>query len=120
MLAIGCAFGGLLALFGLNMAFQLIGAGIVGLMAPLLLKKSRFNPRHQYDPQHDPNVNLDIGKTLTVSEWHSVAGGPNQARVSYRGSMWDVELGSGGQAKSGIFVIQEVRSNRLIVNNVSE
>ncbi len=120
ILATACAFGGLAAISGLNVAFQLIVAGVMGFVATFLLKKSRFNPQRKLAPEYDPNVNLDIGKTLTVNEWQLVEGGANKARVSYRGTMWDVELGHGGQAKSGLFVIQEIRFNRLIVNNVSE
>ncbi len=120
MLAVGCAVGGVCALLGLTIPFQLILASIVGFLATLLLKKTRFNPQNKYAPEHDPNINLDIGKTLTVNEWKSVPNGPNQARVSYRGTMWDVELGNGEQPQSGLFVIREIRSNRLIVGNITE
>ncbi|MDL2285043.1 NfeD family protein [Oxalobacter sp. OttesenSCG-928-P03] len=120
MLALGFAAGGVVALAGPGIAFQLIAGGIVGAVATVLLKKSRYGPKNRRSPAHDPNVNLDIGKTLTVSEWQSAPGAPSQARVSYRGTMWDVELGSGGQPRSGVFVIREVRANRLIVENASE
>lgn len=120
MLALGLAAGGLVALTGLGMAFQFIVAGIIGAIATLLMNKSRFGAKNRRHPAHDPNVNLDIGKTLAVNEWQSVPGGPTQARVSYRGAMWDVELGSGAQARAGMFVIREVRANRLIVENVAD
>lgn len=120
MLALGLAAGGLVALTELSIAFQFIAGGIVGAIATLLLNKSRFGARNKHHPAHDPNVNLDIGKTLTINEWQSVPDAPSQARVSYRGAMWDVELGSGGQARSGTFVIREIRANRLIVENVAQ
>ncbi|WAW10521.1 NfeD family protein [Oxalobacter vibrioformis] len=120
MLALGFAAGGLIALTGLGLAFQLIAGGIVGACATLLLNKSRFGAKNRHHPAHDSNVNLDIGKTLTVNEWQSVPGAPDQARVSYRGAMWDVELKTGEQAKAGTFVIREIRANRLIVENAAE
>lgn len=120
MLALGMGAGGLVALAGPGVAFQFIAAGIVGASATLLLNKSRFGAKNRRHPSLDPNVNLDIGKTLTVTEWQSVTDAPSQARVSYRGAMWDVELGSGGQPKAGRFVIREVRANRLIVENAAD
>ena len=120
MLALGFAAGGVVALAGLGIAFQLVAGGVVGAISTLLLKKSRFGSKKRHSPAHDPNVNLDIGKTVMVHEWQSLPGAPSQARVSYRGAMWDVELGRDGQPTPGIFVIREVRANRLIVENVSE
>lgn len=120
MLALGCVTGCIVALAGPGIPFQFVAAGIVGFIATLLLKRSRFTSKNRHNPAHDPNVNLDIGKTLTVDEWQSVLGAPSWARVSYRGTMWDVELGRGAEPRSGTFVIREVRANRLIVENASE
>jgi membrane protein implicated in regulation of membrane protease activity len=49
-----------------------------------------------------------------VAQWQA-----GVARVSYRGALWDVELLSGADARPGLFVIREVRGNRLIVSNSS-
>lgn len=120
MLALGLVAGGMVALAGLGTASQFIAASAVGSLATLLLRKSRFGAKNRRNPAHDPNVNLDIGKTLVVDAWQPVPGGVNRSRVSYRGAMWDVELENGEEAKPGLFVIQEIRGNRLIVRNVSE
>lgn len=120
MFSLGLAAGGIAALAGMETSFQFFAAGIVGAIGIVILKKSRFGAKNRVNAAHDPNVNLDIGRTLTVKEWTSVPGGPNQARVSYRGSMWDVELASHEEAKSGLFVIREIRANRLIVEHASD
>ncbi len=120
MLSLGIAAGGIVALTGFGTPFQFIAAGIIGTIAILLLKKSRFGLKNRTDAAQDPNVNLDIGKTLTVNEWQSQPGGPSRARVSYRGAMWDVELESGEKGGAGVFVIREIRANRLIVENVAQ
>jgi len=120
MLAFGMVAGGIVALTGLGVAFQFAVAGIIGAAVTLLLNKSRFGARNRRPHTHDPNVNMDIGKTLAVGEWHAVSGGSSQSRVSYRGTMWDVELEKGSNASPGMFVIREVRANRLIVENVAE
>ena len=120
MLALGLVAGGIVALTGLGIVFQFAAAGIIGAVVTLLLNRSRFGARNRRHHTHDPNVNMDIGKNLVVSEWHAVPGGSSQSRVSYRGAMWDVELGKGGNASPGMFVIREVRANRLIVENITE
>lgn len=120
MLALGCIAGGIAAVLGLGMPFQFSLSALVGLIATLLLTKSRFNPKRFHQPQQDPNMNMDIGNTVVINEWQTLSEGISRARISYRGAMWDVELSKEAQAKSGTFVIQEIRSNRLIVKNMAE
>ena len=115
MIAFGMAAGGVVAYMGLPVSLQLLVAGVVGFSGTIALRMSRYTRKK--DPAHDPNINLDIGNTLLVNEWESFPNGSRVARVAYRGSMWDVELESGAQASPGLFVIREVRANRLIVHN---
>jgi membrane protein implicated in regulation of membrane protease activity len=112
MIAIGLASGGISAWLGSSDATQLVVAGIVGAFTTYGLRRSRFGRRQGIDPARDPNVNLDIGQTLAIDQWHA-----NMARVMYRGAMWDVELAAGEDAKPGNFIIREVRGNRLIVSH---
>ncbi|MCM1129089.1 MAG: hypothetical protein NC211_05040 [Alistipes senegalensis] len=120
MLALGCAAGGLIALAGWGLAFQFAGAGIAGTAATLLLAKSRFGMKKLLSSAHDPSVNLDIGNVLAVHEWQTGCDGARYARVSYRGAMWDVAPGEKVQVRPGRFVIREIRSNCLIVENAPE
>jgi membrane protein implicated in regulation of membrane protease activity len=115
MVAIGMVAGGLGALAGASGPLQLVVASVVGILATYALRRSGFGKFARTDPARDPNVNLDIGQTVTVSEWQSAGGGMYTARTMYRGAMWDVELQPGFAAQAGSFVIRELRGSRLIV-----
>jgi len=110
MIAIGFAAGGLAAWSGAGIAVQLVVGGVVGVIATGILHRSRFGRRPPGDAANDPNVNIDIGQTLSIDRWDG-----NAARVMYRGAMWDVELAEGEDHRPGHFVIREVRGNRLVV-----
>ncbi|WP_211443683.1 NfeD family protein [Collimonas humicola] len=122
MVAIGLATGGVAALIGLDVEWQLLVAAVVALAATYLLRRSRFGKRSRIKAERDPNVNLDIGQSVTVDQWqHDAAsdgaGGEFTARIRYRGAMWDVELAPTATARAGLFYIQEIRGSRLIVGN---
>ena len=117
MIAIGAAAGGIAALSGLHGTVQCIIAAVVAALATYALRRSRYGRSEQIDAARDPGVNIDIGQTLEVDAWRNVHGAPSTARVMYRGALWDVELAAGDAATPGIFVIQEMQGNRLIVSN---
>ena len=110
MIAIGLGFGALAAIGGMSGAAQTIIAAVVGVAATGLLHRSRFGKPARGNAARDPNVNLDIGQHLRVEQWQG-----GQARVMYRGALWDVELGQGAQPQAGVFKIVEVQGSRLIV-----
>jgi membrane protein implicated in regulation of membrane protease activity len=114
MVGIGMTAGGLAALAGAGGPMQLVVASVIGILVTYALRRSKFGKVSRTDAARDPNVNLDIGQTVTVSEWQSV-GGLHTARTMYRGAMWDVELQHGASAQPGPFVIREIRGSRLIV-----
>ncbi len=116
MIAVGLAAGGLGALLGFSDATQYIIAAVVGSVATYALRRSKFGKHQKSDATRDPNVNLDIGQTLTIKEWKT-EGGHCSARVMYRGAMWDVDLLPGATVQAGVFTIREIRGNRLIVTN---
>jgi membrane protein implicated in regulation of membrane protease activity len=113
MIAIGLAAGGTTALTGVGGNAQLVVAALIGISATTALRRSKLGKDAKSNTARDPNVNLDIGQTLVIDSWN----GKMTARVMYRGAMWDVELEQGGDAQPGLFVIREVRGNRLIVAN---
>jgi len=117
MLGIGMTAGGLAALGGAPAEWQILAAAAVGASVIFALRKSRLGKIRKTDTASDPNVNLDVGQTVVVSEWKTVQDGISSARVMYRGALWDIELAHGAVARSGSFVIREVRGNRLIVSN---
>ena len=110
MIAIGIAFGGVSALYGLSPALQTTVAAIVGVIATGVLHRSRFGRPHRVDSARDPNMNMDIGQTVDVPQWHD-----GSARVLYRGALWDVSLAPGAPPEPGKFTIREVQGSRLIV-----
>jgi membrane protein implicated in regulation of membrane protease activity len=114
MIALGMAAGGVAALCGALVEWQLLAAAIIGIAAVLLLRRSRFGRLRKTDARHDPNVILDIGQTVEVAAWQE-QGSHHVARVPYRGALWDVELETGHRALPGIHVIREIRGSRLFV-----
>jgi membrane protein implicated in regulation of membrane protease activity len=113
MIAIGLAVGGIVALAGAALPAQAIAAGVVGVVATVLLHRIRFARVARAGRQgatRDRNVNLDIGARLTVPAWDR-----GRARVMYRGALWDVELGQGATERAGDFRIVEVLGSRLVV-----
>jgi membrane protein implicated in regulation of membrane protease activity len=116
MVATGALAGGIAALAGASGPLQLILASGTGVIATYGLRRSRLGRTSRPDPARDPNVNLDIGQTVTVGEWHDAGSGTYTARAMYRGALWDIELQRGGVARSGPFVIREIRGSRLIVD----
>ncbi|WP_293777244.1 NfeD family protein [uncultured Oxalicibacterium sp.] len=117
MIGVGAAVGGVAALLGLNGAAQCMVAAIVAALATFFLRRARFGKKPALDANRDPNVNLDVGQTLEIHEWHVIEGAAPTARARYRGALWDIELAAGGQPVAGVFVIREARGSHLIVVN---
>jgi membrane protein implicated in regulation of membrane protease activity len=114
MIALGVVAGGIAALSGALLEWQLLAAALVGISAVLLLRRSRFGRLRGNAANDDPNIILDIGQSVDVSAWQE-HGDRHVARVPYRGAMWDVELQAGHPAVPGAFTIREIRGSRLIV-----
>ncbi|MFC7287107.1 NfeD family protein [Herminiimonas glaciei] len=117
MIGIGTAAGGLAALGGMGVPEQCLIAAAVAAFATFALRRSKFGRPDHTDAARDPNVNLDIGQTLEVGEWHQINASSYTARVMYRGALWDVELAESESPVPGKFVIREVQGSRLIVRN---
>lgn len=114
MIAIGLLAGGVVALLGGSLEWQLLAAAAVGFIATGLLRRSRFGKLKKNIASRDPNVLLDIGQSVRVDHWNT-EDGISVARVPYRGADWDVELEAGNAPVAGHFVIREIRGSRLIV-----
>ncbi|MET0267736.1 MAG: NfeD family protein [Duganella sp.] len=114
MIAIGLTAGALAAGLNLALPIQTLVAAIVGVLATVVLRRSRFGKTGtRQGAGRDPNVNLDIGQRVSVPAWQD-----GTARVMYRGALWDVELEPGtgaGAPAPGQYTIREVRGSCLIV-----
>ena len=112
MVALGLAAGGMAALGGLPFPAQAALAALVSVIAILLLRRSRFGKmRRAGSTARNPDVNLDIGEEVSVTQW----GADRRARTLYRGAEWDVELAANQPLTPGRFRIVELRGNTLIV-----
>ncbi|MGF6778685.1 NfeD family protein [Paraburkholderia sp. GAS334] len=110
MVALGFVAAGLARWAGANIDLQLALAAAVALAAVILLRRSRFGRRVRKDALRNPDVNLDIGATLSVSDWHD-----RRARISYRGADWDVELAPGEPEDARLYEVTALRGSCLIV-----
>jgi len=111
MIAFGFMAGLIAYAFGAPLNFQLMIAAAVALLAVVALRRLRFSHRWRgADLSRDPDVNLDIGATLTVTSWQD-----GRARAMYRGAEWDVELAPGESADGALYEIVALRGNSLIV-----
>jgi len=115
MISAGLFAGALAALIGWSFEFQMIVAALVGSVATISLRRSRFGVRHKVDANRDPNVNLDIGQSLQVNEWKSNSNGTYSARAMHRGAQWDVICASKEQVLPGMYKIVEISGSQLIV-----
>ncbi|MES2105640.1 MAG: NfeD family protein [Pseudomonadota bacterium] len=116
MIATGLVAGGLAALLGTSHELQYIVAAIVGVAATLALHRSKYGWKKNADASQDPNVNMDIGQSITIKEWQDNGNGKFTARAMYRGALWDVELAE-PTAGAGVFTIVEIQGSRLMVKS---
>lgn len=114
MIAIGLSFGAACAALGGPAGLQMLAAALVGSGATYALRKSKYGKfQSHHGAQRNPDVHIDIGQKVTVSEWSDQGPGA-RARVSYRGAMWSVILME-GEALPGDFQIVELDGSTLMV-----
>ena len=118
MIALGFAAGALVAFLGWSIQLQLISAALIGSLATVSLRRSRFGMRNTVEASRDPNVNLDIGQTIQVMTWNNTGTDLHTARTMYRGAQWDVQCVAKEVVLPGIFKIVEVRGSLLVVEPV--
>jgi membrane protein implicated in regulation of membrane protease activity len=110
MVALGFIAGGLAHWVGAQLAVELTVAAAVAAVAVVVLRRSRFGNWKRRDASRDSGVNLDIGETLQVNEWHD-----GRARAMYRGAEWDIELAPGETEGARWYQIMALQGNRLVV-----
>lgn len=111
--AMGALCGSALAFFGASDTVQVFGAAIVTLIGWAILFK--FGPaRHQGDSQSNPNLNMDIGATVRLSEITT----DRHLRVYYRGTVWNAELADGLASPSleQDYIISRISGSTLILS----
>jgi membrane protein implicated in regulation of membrane protease activity len=104
MVAVGFIAGGIAHLFGAGLEIELLVAALVAMIAVTVLRRSKLGHVTRRDASHDPGVNLDIGETLKVNEWHEG-----------RGAEWDIELAPGETEGAHMYRITAFSGNTLVV-----
>ncbi len=110
MVAIGCAAGGLAAVFGLELTVQTLIAVVVGLVAVVAWHNFRKTRPRPVESSRNPDLHLDLGATVEVEQW---IGG--HARVNYRGSQWDAVPEHPQTPETGRLVVKAVRGSTLVL-----
>lgn len=111
MLAAGCAAGALAAHAGLGSTAQVVVAALLGGGATVAWHlRQRATPRAA-QADRNPDVIMDIGQTVKVTEWED----DGTARVQYRGAAWSVRLAAAAPRQGGTHVIVAVHGSELLV-----
>lgn len=110
MIALGFVAGGIAHLLAAGLEIELLVAALVAVIAGAVLRRSKLGHTTRRDASHDPGVNLDIGETLKVKEWHE-----GRARAMYRGAEWDIELAPGETEGAQLYRITAFSGNTLVV-----
>jgi membrane protein implicated in regulation of membrane protease activity len=112
MLALGCAAGAVAAHAGLGASAQVVAAALVGAGTTAVWHYRRARAPRSAPVESNRDANLDIGASIQVPQWRS----DGLARVSYRGSDWNVEFRGEGSPAPGEHVVVAVQGNRLVVS----
>ena len=112
MLALGAAAGALVAMAGLGLNTQLVTAAIVGGLGAVLL--GQWRQRQTTTPQEAQDQHLDLGATVQVDAWDA----QGTAQVKHRGAAWTAVLAPGQIAVPGIYRIQTMAGNRLVLEKI--
>jgi membrane protein implicated in regulation of membrane protease activity len=111
MVSIGFAAGGLAALAGVILPLQCFVAALVGGLAIIALRRSRWGHRKRHlETGANPDVVLDVGQTVDVWAWQE-----GHARVRYRGSDWDAIPESPDTPVTGVLMIKAIRGSTLVL-----
>nr|WP_315465226.1 NfeD family protein [uncultured Rhodoferax sp.] len=112
MLAVGAVAAALAAHAGANVTTQLVLAAIVGGGAVAAWHFKRTRRSDEPPAQANPNVNLDIGETVHISDWSP----DGTASVQYRGAHWTAIHRTGVIPATGAHRVAEMVGNRLLVD----
>lgn len=108
VVAIAMAVGGVAALLGMGMVWQLVLSAVTGIAGTIVLR--RWKSTRSSDTS---NASLDIGLPVKVIKWNE----DGTARVFYRGAEWDAELESADTPREGTLYIAEVRGSALVLTH---
>ncbi len=108
VIAIALAVGGMMALLGMNLAWQLILRALTVVTGTVVL-------RHGKSAQTSAasNTSFDIGEPVRVIKWND----NGTARGFYRGAEWDAQLESADKPRDATLYIAEIRGSGLVLTH---
>lgn len=112
MISAGLAAGAIAAHLGLDWPVQISSAAVVGALSIFLGRRIRKARGPSLPAAANPDLNLDIGETVHVTEW----GSDGTTRISYRGALWTAQLRAGSLPAAGTYRITEIQGNRLVLD----
>ncbi len=111
VIAVALALAGLSAWLGATFSIQLLVAAVASALGAGLVRYLRPIAPSQQAPERNPDLNLDIGQTVTVEGWED----NGQTRINYRGTIWQAELLSGYPRRIGTHRIHAIAGSRLVL-----
>ena len=115
MISLGLAAAAVAAHLGLPLPGQLVTAAVVGGGAVVLWHRQGGKKPKALQANANPDVHIDIGELVTVTEWHA----DGTASVNYRGAHWTAVLAHKLKADAypgaGQYRIKEMLGNRLLI-----
>ena len=112
MVGLGAVAAALVAMAGLDLNTQLVAAAMVGGLGAVLL--GQWRKRQTTTPQEAQDQHLDLGATVQVDAWDA----HGCAQVKHRGAAWTAVLAPGQTATPGVYRIQAMASNRLVLEKI--
>lgn len=109
MVASGLVVAALVAHAGASMPWQVVSAAVVSSASVLVWRQIKKSRPSSSGAQTDPQVNLDIGQTVQVTQWRE----DGTCSVKYRGASWEAICRPGEPLTSGSYTIVEVVGSRL-------
>jgi len=108
MVAIAMAVGGLVALLGATMRWQLILSALMVIAGTSALRRWKSG-----QVEETVSASLDIGQPVRVIKWND----NGSARVFYRGAEWDAEVESADTPREETLYIAAVRGSGLVLTH---
>ena len=108
VVAIAMAVGGLAALLGISLVWQLVLGAATGIAGTIMLRRWKSTQASAV-----PNVSLDAGQPVKVLKWND----NGTARVFYRGAEWDAEPESADTPRDATLYIAAVRGSGLVLTH---
>ncbi len=108
VVAIAMAVGGLVALLGISLAWQLTLGAVTGIAGTIMLRRWKAT-----QVSAAPNVSLDAGQPVKVLKWND----NGTARVFYRGAEWDAEPESADTPRDATLYIAAMRGSGLVLTH---